>query len=158
MTGLDFILIVWASVIASSIFAVPYEENWGMKRFRILFCITACLVITSFIFLTASVLIQDILAYHLSSSYVIPAIFVSGFILAFFTRDYWSFEKLQSIKSLTVYAIFGETLVLSLGDSISGTQNADPWVRGLFLIAVLIIIALSGIAIIKLTIDERKPW
>jgi hypothetical protein len=158
MRQLDLLLILWASVIASSIFAIPYEDHWGLKRFRVLFGVTACLVITSFLLLTVGALAQNLLTLYISSGYLIPAIFISGFILAIFTRDYWSIEKLQSIKNLTLYAIIGESLLLAFGEAIAGMENVDPWVRGLFLVVVCIIIAISGYAIIKLMADERKPY
>lgn len=158
MRQLDFILMLWVSVLLSSMFAVPYDEYWGLKRFRVLFGVTASLVITSFILLTASVLIQNLLAFHVETGYVIPGIFISGIILAIITGNYWSFDKLESIKNLTVYAFIGESLIMGLGDAIAGMQNVDPLLRGAFLVAVLIIIAILGIAIIKIKVNEWKPW
>jgi hypothetical protein len=158
MRGLDLILVLWSSVIASSIFAIPYEDYWDHRLYHVLFGVTASLIITSFALLTVSVLAQNIIEYHISSSLMMPAIFISGIILTIFTRNYWSLEKLQAIKSLAMYGILGETFLLSLGEAISGMADVEIWVRGLFFIVVLIIIIILGVAILRTMGDEWKPW
>jgi Ca2+/Na+ antiporter len=99
----------------------------------VLFGVTASLIITSFALLTVNVLAQNIIEYHISSSLMMPAIFISGIILTIFTRNYWSLEKLQAIKSLAMYGILGETFLLSLGEAISSMADVEIWVRGYFL-------------------------
>lgn len=158
MRGLDLIIVLWSSVIASSIFAIPYEDYWDHRLYHVLFGVTASLIITSFALLTVSVLAQNIIEYHISSSLMMPAIFISGIILTIFTRNYWSLEKLQAIKSLAMYGILGETFLLSLGEAISGMADVEIWVRGLFFIVVLIIIIILGVAILRTMGDEWKPW
>jgi hypothetical protein len=158
MRGLDLILVLWSSVIASSIFAIPYEDYWDHRLYHVLFGVTASLIITSFALLTVSVLAQNIIEYHISSSLMMPAIFISGIILTIFTRNYWSLEKLQAIKSMAMYGILGETFLLSLGEAISGMADVEIWVRGLFFIVVLIIIIILGVAILRTMGDEWKPW
>jgi hypothetical protein len=89
---------------------------------------------------------------------MMPAIFISGIVLTIFTRNYWSLEKLQAIKSMAMYGIIGETSLLSLGEAISGMADVETWVRGLFFIVVLIIIIILGVAILRTLGDEWKPW
>jgi hypothetical protein len=48
MRGLDLIIVLWSSVIASSIFAIPYEDYWDHRLYHVLFGVTASLIITSF--------------------------------------------------------------------------------------------------------------
>lgn len=158
MRGLDLILVLWSSVIASSIFAIPYEDYWDHRLYHVLFGVTASLIITSFALLTVSVLAQNIIEYHISSSLMMPAIFISGIVLTIFTRNYWSLEKLQGIKSMAMYGILGETSLLSLSDAISGMADVEIWVQGLFFIVVLIIIIILGVAILRTMGDEWKPW